>query len=93
MSIYLVKHARKIITDSGGLQREAYFAKKPCITVFDYIVWPETMVDDRNQLAKPLKEEILFKLSKNIQFDNDLPFGDGHSAEKIVKMIMGFLNK
>lgn len=88
MSIYLVNHAKKIVTDSGGLQREAYFAKKQCITVFDYIVWPETMTQNRNQLAKPLEKEILQKLNEKIDFTNmDYPFGDGYSAIKIVEAI------
>lgn len=88
MSIYLVNHAEKIVTDSGGLQREAYFAKKQCVTIFDRVVWPETMTEDRNQLASPNKEDILRKLSVNVLFDDeDSPFGDGYSYKKIVKAI------
>ncbi len=87
MSVYLVNHAKKIVTDSGGLQREAFFAKKQCITVFDYVVWPETMKDNRNQLSKPNREEILMKLSKEQIIQEDHSFGDGHSYKKIVKMI------
>lgn len=56
MSVYLTMHAKKIVTDSGGLQREAFFAKKQCITIFDHIVWPETMIDNRNQLARAEKK-------------------------------------
>ena len=62
-SISLVNDAKKIVTDSGGLQREAFFAQKQCVTVFDHIVWPETMVTQRNQLVKPQCEDILKKLS------------------------------
>lgn len=90
-SIALVKGAKKIVTDSGGLQREAFFAQKPCVTVFDYAAWPETMVNCCNQLAKPDCEEILSKLRTSVQFDPAYqPFGDGHSAEKIVKEIDTF---
>ena len=39
-SISLVNHAGKIVTDSGGVQREAFFAGKPCVTVLDFVVWP-----------------------------------------------------
>lgn len=42
MSVYLTNNCEKIVTDSGGLQREAFFAGKQCVTVFDYVVWPET---------------------------------------------------
>ena len=91
-SISLVNHAKKIVTDSGGLQREAFFAGKQCVTVFDYAAWPETMVNHYNQLAKPDKADILEKLSVPVSFDPAYqPFGDGHSAEKIVEKIKEFL--
>lgn len=87
-SIHLVNHAKKIVTDSGGLQREAFFAGKQCVTVLDFIVWPETMVDNRNQLAEPNRNDILEKLSTRQKIDpNYKPFGDGHSVEKICKII------
>lgn len=92
-SISLVNRAEKIVTDSGGLQREAFFAHKPCVTVFDCVCWPETMVNLCNQLAKPDCADILEKLRAPVQFDSDYqPFGDGHAAEKIVKEIRRFLN-
>lgn len=87
MSVYLVNHSEKIVTDSGGLQREAFFAKKQCVTVFDYVVWPETMKGNRNQLAKPDKEDILTKLNKEQVLQEDYSFGDGKSYQKIVEKI------
>lgn len=87
-SVWLTNHAKKIITDSGGLQCEAFFAKKQCVTVFHYKVWPETLVDNRNQLSFPKKEEILEKLSREQKINESYqPFGDGHAAEKIVSLI------
>ena len=91
-SISLVNHAKKVVTDSGGVQREAFFAAKPCVTVLDFVVWPETMKDGCNQLAKPDRADILEKLSRPVAFDPAYrPFGDGHSAEKIVEKIKEFL--
>ena len=91
-SISLINRAEKIVTDSGGLQREAFFAKKPCVTVFDYVAWPEIMVNSCNQLAKPDKADILDKLGTRVSFDPSYqPFGDGHSGEKIVEQIREFL--
>ena len=91
-SISLVNRAKKIVTDSGGVQREAFFAGKPCVTVLEFVVWPETMRDHCNQLAKPDKADILAKLSVPVTFDPAYqPFGDGHSAEKIVEKIKEFL--
>lgn len=92
-SISLVNRAKKIVTDSGGLQREAFFAQKPCVTVFDWVGWPETMVNRCNQLAKPDKADILAKLNTAVCFDPAYrPFGDGHSAEKIVEHVRNYLN-
>ena len=87
-SISLVNKAEKIVTDSGGVQREAFFAGKPCVTVLDFVVWPETMQDGYNVLAKPDKEDVLSKLNRKVEIDPGYqPFGDGHSAEKIVEKI------
>ena len=92
MSVYLINHSEKIVTDSGGLQREAFFAEKQCVTVFDYVVWPETMIDNRNQLAKPDKNDILNKLDKKQNINENHAFGDGYSYKKIIDEIDGLLN-
>ncbi|MBR4867837.1 MAG: UDP-N-acetylglucosamine 2-epimerase (non-hydrolyzing) [Clostridia bacterium] len=93
-SVALVNRAKKIVTDSGGLQREAFFAGKQCVTIFDYVAWPETMHNDCNQLAKPDKADILEKLNKPIVFDPAYqPFGDGRSADKIVDYINKYFSK
>lgn len=91
-SIKLVKNAKKIITDSGGLQREAFFAKVQCVTVFEFVIWPETMVGNANQLAKVNKSDILDKLSSHVEWnDNYQPFGKGDSAIKIVTTMEKFM--
>ena len=87
-SINLTKSAKKIVTDSGGLQCEAFFAQVQCVTVYEKECWPETMVENRNQLAKPDKNDIISKLSKKQSVDiNYKPFGDGTAAIKIVDEI------
>lgn len=87
-SVQLVSRAKKIVTDSGGLQCEAFYAGVQCVLVMDYVVWPETMVDNRNQLARPDRADILEKLSREQHIDPDYrPFGDGHAAEKICQII------
>ena len=87
-SIAMVSHAEQVVTDSGGVQREAYFAQVPCVTVFDYAVWPETMHDNCNQLAKPDAADIIKKLqAKPVFRQEENPFGDGHACEKIVSII------
>ena len=87
-SIHLTKNAKKIVTDSGGLQCEAFYAGVQCVFVLDYVAWPETMVGNRNQLAKADHNDILKKLSAKQIIDPDYrPFGDGHAAEKICEII------
>lgn len=87
-SACLVKNAKKIITDSGGLQREAFYAGKKCVTILNFVCWPETMVNNRNELSRPIADEIVQKLGhKQMVDDSFLPFGDGHAAEKIVKAL------
>lgn len=87
-SICLVNHAEKIVTDSGGLQREAFFAGKKCVTLLDFVSWPETMEGKRNVLSKPQAEEILEKLAEGQTIEESYqPFGDGHAAYKIVGML------
>lgn len=87
-SVHLIKNAKKIVTDSGGLQCEAFYAGVQCVFVLDYVVWPETMVGNRNQLAKANHEDILQKLSAEQIIDPSYqPFGDGHAAEKICDII------
>lgn len=91
-SVALVNGCKKIVTDSGGLQREAFYAGKQCVTIFDYVAWPETMKNGCNRLAKPQKDDILEKLSAPAVFDPLYqPFGDGHSAQKIVALMKEFM--
>lgn len=88
-STALVLHAEKIVTDSGGLQREAFFAKKQCVTVLDFEVWPETMIGNMNALAKPIAKDITEKLSRAVVLpdENYAPFGNGSASKNIVQAI------
>ena len=90
-SIALIKGSKKIVTDSGGVQREAFFAKKQCVTIFDYVIWPETMVGNANQLARAEAEDILCKLSVKVAWDLFYkPFGNGDAAKKITEAITSY---
>ncbi len=87
-SVHLILNAKKIVTDSGGLQCEAFYARVQCVCVLDYVVWPETMVGYRNQLAKAEHEDILEKLNKEQVIDFQYqPFGNGYAAKKIREII------
>ncbi len=87
--LYLVKHAMKTITDSGGLQKETYILDTPCITVRDQTEWVETLRGNYNILAKPDKEDILNKIYQT-QTDTKAKedyYGDGHASEKICDLL------
>lgn len=87
--LYLVKHACKTITDSGGLQKETYILDTPCITVRDQTEWVETLNGNHNVLAKPEKKDILFKiLNTEVSQNRKVEYyGDGHAAQKICKLL------
>jgi UDP-N-acetylglucosamine 2-epimerase len=88
-SIALIANAQRVATDSGGVQREAFFARVPCVTLFNYAVWPETMAGGCNVLARPEREDILRKLAVTPVWPahGTNPFGDGHACEKIVSLL------
>ena len=92
-SVRLTKSATNIVTDSGGLQCEAFYAQVPCVTVFDHVVWPETLVANRNQMARPIASDIISKFENVQSIDPGYqPFGDGHACEKIVRQIVASFN-
>jgi len=86
--LLLEKNAFAIVTDSGGVQKEAYFAKVPCITLRDQTEWTETIELGWNRLLNPLKEDLSEALSKITYGESKFDvYGDGTAADKIVKLI------
>ena len=78
--------ARVILTDSGGMQKEAFFHGVPCITLRDETEWVETVECGWNTIVGSNKIDIIkeFK-SVEIKQDRSLLFGDGSSSKKIIK--------
>jgi UDP-GlcNAc3NAcA epimerase len=88
--VYLVKHSKLILTDSGGLQKEAYFFKKPCITLRDETEWIELIENGFNVLAGADKEVIIDKY-KNFEFNNDFGinlYGNGIASKIIIQKLL-----
>jgi UDP-GlcNAc3NAcA epimerase len=87
--IALLSNCRKVLTDSGGLQKEAYFLQKPCITLRDETEWIETLEGNWNFLVGTSRQEILDKIAVT-EFGQQHPaFGDGKAAEIIMNRLLG----
>lgn len=92
--LLLEKHAKAIVTDSGGVQKEAYFAKVPCITLRDQTEWVETIDTGWNQLVNPLEDNLAEALLHLQPGEPILDlYGDGEAAKKIVSIMNTYFNK
>ena len=84
-----MKHAKLIFTDSGGIQKEEYILKIPCITLRENTEWYETIEDGWNVLVAANKDKVFkmvseFTPSFNIHGNR---FGNGNSSTKIASII------
>lgn len=86
--INLEANTLKLVTDSGGVQKEAYFAGVPCITMRDETEWVETVQVGWNCLTGADERKISDAVeSFNSPAQHPAIFGDGHSAEQFVKLL------
>lgn len=89
--LHLLKHAAAVLTDSGGMQKEAYFFAKPCFTLRDETEWVELVQNGANILVGADYKKIVAAVG-NSKFDNNVftkqLYGNGHSGEKIIDLLL-----
>jgi UDP-N-acetylglucosamine 2-epimerase len=86
--IVLERNARMILTDSGGVQKEAYYHRVPCITLREETEWIETVESGWNVLVGADRQEIA-RAVRDFRPPSEHPdyYGDGHAADRIVEML------
>jgi UDP-GlcNAc3NAcA epimerase len=84
------KNAKKILTDSGGVQKEAFYLGVPCVTLRDQTEWPETVACGANRVSGTEPDSIREAVREPITSDwFSLPlYGDGTSASQIVDQLV-----
>lgn len=82
-----LKQCSYVFTDSGGLQKEAYWLQKPCMTLRSETEWTDTLIESWNQLCPPKASEIVEKF-KNHKTGLWKPlYGDGQAAKRIAEQL------
>ncbi len=89
--LLLTSNACQVLTDSGGLQKEAWFMNVPCITMRQETEWVETLAGNWNVLAQLTTEDIFTKAMHTVvdkAAHEQMPFGDGKASEKIAAILL-----
>lgn len=87
----MVFESKGVVTDSGGLQKEAFFLGIPSLTVRNTTEWPETLSEGMNSLDPDLlKLNEFIELTKETSALAEMVYGDGTAAEKILEAIRAF---
>ena len=94
--IFFLKNARLVITDSGGVQKEAYLHRTPCVTIREETEWIELITSEWNVLANPcIYQNLVTNYKKQLDFNLNKKhpnlYGNGYASTKIVNVIKDYL--
>ncbi|RLF50108.1 MAG: UDP-N-acetylglucosamine 2-epimerase (non-hydrolyzing) [Thermoplasmata archaeon] len=88
--ITLLRYAAKVLTDSGGVQKEAYVLGVPCITLRDETEWVETVEDGWNILVGASRDRIITAVAKfSPKGERKKHYGDGYAHKRIADVVEG----
>ncbi len=90
--VYLLQNCKMVMSDSGGLQKEAFFFNKPCVTLRDETEWVELVKNGYNTIVGADKDKIVAAF-KNQKFDLDFSmnlYGGGEASDNIAKELLEY---
>ena len=89
----LARHARAILTDSGGVQKEAYLHGVPCVTLRDTTEWVETVDAGWNVLVDLDRDAALAALDRTPPEERPELYGGGHASERVCEVVAAYTQR
>ena len=89
----LARHSRAVLTDSGGVQKEAYLLGVQCVTMRDTTEWVETVENGWNVLVDLDREAALTALERNPPAERPELYGGGHAAERVCDVLGAYTQR
>ena len=89
----LARHARAVLTDSGGVQKEAYLLGVPCVTLRDTTEWVETVEAGWNTLVDLDRDAALAALERRPPAERPELYGGGHAAERVCDVLSAYTQR
>jgi UDP-GlcNAc3NAcA epimerase len=89
----LARHARAVLTDSGGVQKEAYLLGVPCVTLRDTTEWVETVASGWNVLVDLDRDAAIAALERDPPAERPELYGGGHAAERVCEVLAAYTQR